>query len=65
MAVAEKKLAVVKHEEFCLPRPNADSPRIEGFVAYQDAATGRSVPAAFVTRCLECGATTYERTGDG
>jgi len=51
----------IRHEEFCLPRPGEKAPRVEGFVAYSDdAATNRSKPAAFVTRCLECGAAHYE-----
>ncbi len=51
----------LRHEEFCLPRPGAQEPRVEGFVAYaDDAESGRSRPAAFVTRCLECGAAKYD-----
>jgi hypothetical protein len=50
----------VHHEDFCLPRPGEKEPRIEGFVAYEDdAQTGRTRPAAAVTRCLECGAASY------
>lgn len=51
----------VRHEHFCLPRPDQEAPRIEGFVAYVDTDAGRSEPALYVTRCLECGAATYER----
>jgi hypothetical protein len=51
----------IRHEEFCLPRPGEKEPRVEGFVAYaDDAQTGRSRPAAFVSRCLECGAAVYD-----
>lgn len=51
----------IRHEAFCLPRPEAEEPRVEGFVAYtDDAGTGRSRAAAFVTRCLECGAAAYD-----
>jgi hypothetical protein len=49
----------LRHEEFCLPRPGADKPRVEGFLAYTDDPAGLSRPAMFVTRCLECGAATY------
>lgn len=55
----------VRHEEFCLPRPGAKEPRLEGFTAYEDdARSGRTRPAAFVTRCLECGAAAYKRQTD-
>ena len=50
----------VRHEDFCLPRPDEKEVRLEGFVAYEDdAQTGRTRPAAAVTRCLECGAASY------
>ena len=53
--------SAIRHEEFCLPRPDETGPRIEGFVAYEDdAQTGRTRPAAVVTRCLECGAASYK-----
>lgn len=61
MPAAVRKLAAVAHEHFCLPRPEADQPRLEGFVAYEDEPSGRSRPVAFVTRCLECGAATYQK----
>jgi hypothetical protein len=55
----------IRHEEFCLPRPGAGEPRVEGFIAYEDdAQTGRTRPAAVVTRCLECGAASYKRQTD-
>jgi hypothetical protein len=51
-------LEEVRHEYFCLPQEGADAPRIEGYPYYvDDPATGRSVPAVYVTRCVECGAT--------
>lgn len=53
--VLDSKLLI--HERFCLPRPDEEAPRIEGFVAYVDGPNGFSVPHTFVTRCLECGAT--------
>jgi hypothetical protein len=54
----------VQHEVFCLPRPGKEKVRIEGFVAYEDDAAGRTRPAAFVTRCLECGAASYRPLGN-
>jgi hypothetical protein len=52
----------VRHEEFCLPRPGADAPRLERFVAFaDDPKTGKSAPTHNVTRCLECGAATYQQ----
>ena len=54
----------VRHEEFCLPRPGEDKPRIEGFVAYEDTTAGRSRPAMDVTRCIECGAASYRPKSD-
>ncbi len=52
----------VRHEEFCLPRPDATEPRVEIFPYLQDnPATGRSTKTHTVTRCLECGAAHYER----
>lgn len=54
----------VRHEEFCLPRPGADEPRIESFPYYgDDAATGRSRITHRITRCMECGASHYEQIG--
>lgn len=52
----------LRHEEFCLPRPGADSPRIESYVHYDDdPKSGRSRPTHDVTRCLECGAANYSQ----
>lgn len=62
--VQVRKLAAVQHEHFCLPRPDSKEPRLEGYVSYEDDAAGKSRPAAFVTRCLECGAVHYEREKD-
>ena len=58
-AVIDEK--ALHHEEFCLPRPGESKPRLEGYVAYRDGEGGRSVPTAFVTRCLECGVAAYKR----
>ncbi len=52
----------VRHEEFCLPRPDATTPRIETYPYLQDdPETGRAMQTHTVTRCLECGAANYER----
>ena len=62
-AVQSKPESKIRHEEFCLPRPGADEPRVESYSPLgDDLATGRSRPVAVVTRCVECGATHYERT---
>lgn len=51
----------IRHEEFCLPRPGQQSPRIESYVhSDDDPQTGRSRPTHDVTRCLECGAANYQ-----
>lgn len=51
----------VRHEDFCKPRPGLDEPRIESYVHMgDDPKTGRSAPTHDVTRCLECGAATYQ-----
>ena len=49
----------VRHEAFCLPRPNEQAPRIESYVALSDDPGGRSRPTHDVVRCLECGAASY------
>ncbi len=50
----------VRHEEFCLPRPEEIEPRLETFPYLQDnPTTGRSTKTHTVTRCLECGASSY------
>ena len=54
----------IRHEEFCLPRPDAEAARVESFPYYtDDAATGRSRITHRVTRCLECGAAHYQQIG--
>lgn len=54
----------IRHEEFCLPRPGAEEPRIESFPYYaDDMATGRSRVTHRVTRCQECGAAHYDPIG--
>lgn len=59
-SVADK----VRHEEFCLPRPGEEQPRLEQFTAYgDDPGTGRSRATHKVTRCLECGAAHYQQIG--
>jgi len=62
-AVQSKAQSKLRHEEFCLPRPGSDEPRVESYPYLDDdVATGRSRPVAVVTRCIECGATQYDRT---
>ncbi len=52
----------LRHEDFCLPRPDETAVRIETFPYLQDdPATGRATKTHTVTRCLECGAANYER----
>lgn len=54
----------IRHEEFCLPRPGSDAPRIETYPAFvDDPKTGKSRPTHDVTRCIECGAATYRERG--
>lgn len=63
MPVAQSKSeSKIRHEEFCLPRPGEDGPRVESYSHLgDDPTTGRSRPIARVTRCLECGATHYDK----
>lgn len=63
MPVAQSKPdSKIRHEEFCLPRPGADGPRVESYpYLADDVASGRSRPVATVTRCIECGATHYDQ----
>jgi hypothetical protein len=59
-----KSPSKVRHEEFCLPRPGAQEPRMEAFPYYSDdPGTGRSRVTHRVDRCLECGAATYTPIG--
>ena len=54
----------IRHEEFCLPRPNADAPRLEEYPQHgDDPVTGRSRVTHRVTRCMECGAAHYLTIG--
>jgi len=62
-AVQSKPVDKIRHEEFCLPRPGEDGPRVESYSYLEDdLKSGRSRPVAQVTRCIECGATQYDRT---
>lgn len=57
-ATVEQTTPRIAHEEFCLPRPDEDGPRIESYSATGDDVNGR--PRTLnVTRCVECGAATY------
>lgn len=53
-----KPLPRIAHEEFCLPRPENDEPRLEQYTAIGDDSKGHE-RALTVTRCIECGAATY------
>ncbi len=48
-----------EHEPFCLPRPGADTPRIEKYSAYRYSEQGHAVSTIQVVRCQECGAASY------
>lgn len=64
VAAAPVATDTLRHESFCLPRPELTAPRIEGFVHYiDDPASGRSRPSHNVKRCLECGAADYQPIG--
>lgn len=56
-----------RHEDFCLPRPGEDAPRIETYrVPIYDGGAGvYPTGSTEVCRCIECGAATYngERRG--
>ena len=63
-AVATENAPKIRHEEFCLPRPGAEAPRVESYKAYtDDPGTGRSTATHTVHRCLECGAAHYQQIG--
>lgn len=49
----------ISHEHFCMPRPDATEPRIEGFWAARVDRNGVESGRIRVTRCLECGAARY------
>lgn len=54
----------LRHEVFCLPRPGAVEPRIEQYPHVDDdPQTGRSRATHNVTRCIECGAASYQPIG--
>jgi len=53
---------MVEHAEYCLPRPGATEPRMEGYSATRYGANGITVAGSSVVhRCIECG----NRTVDG
>lgn len=59
---ATTEVRALRHEEFCLPRPGEQAPRIERFTATSDdPTTGKSIPTHDVMRCLECGAANYKQ----
>lgn len=53
-------LPFMVHEHFCQPTAGRDAIRVEQFIAYADAPSGRSEPAKRVTRCQECGVARYD-----
>ena len=64
MPAAVANASKVRHEDFCTPRPGAEGPRLESYLAYgDDPGTGRSHPTHKVERCLECGAANYQQIG--
>ncbi len=52
--------SMLAHEHFCQPTGDREEIRVEDYISYADDGDGRSVPAKLVTRCLECGAATYQ-----
>lgn len=62
--ITEPLSVPIRHEEFCLPRPGEDKPRLEEYpYLNDDPATGRSYITHKVTRCMECGASHYLKIG--
>ncbi len=53
----------ILHQQFCLPRPGEDEPRIESYQAERTGPDGLTVTARpTITRCLECGSMTIDGT---
>lgn len=52
--------AGIEHEEFCLPRPDEDRPRIESYRGERSNEHGVVVARPLVQRCLDCGAQTVD-----
>jgi hypothetical protein len=49
------------HDDFCLPRPGEDEPRIETYPVPRYGEDGKpQVGAVLVRRCVECGNATYD-----
>ncbi len=64
MTAPTKTAPKLRHEEFCLPRPGADAPRIESYPFYSDGqAGGRPAVTHIITRCIECGAQNNNEIG--
>ena len=49
---------LIEHEEFCLPRPGYDNPRVEQYVQSVDV-EGQAPRRILTVRCQECGGTNY------
>jgi len=51
----------LKHEDFCLPRPGLDEPRVESYYATSYADDGITIAGNIrVVRCCECAAASYD-----
>ncbi len=49
-----------EHEEFCLPHPGEDAPRVETSAASRYDEQGFVVGTVQVRRYMDCGAATYD-----
>ena len=64
MTAPTKTTVKIRHEEFCLPRPDQDGARIESYLFYGDDPSGAVSKATHrITRCIECGAQTNTQIG--
>lgn len=51
----------LKHEDFCLPRPDEPQVRIESYPVDKYGPDGvKKIGTVQVVRCIECGAATYD-----
>ncbi len=49
-----------QHEEFCLPRPGEDAPRVESYGLDRENDHGQVIATVRCVRCQECGAISYD-----
>lgn len=64
MSAPTKPRPAVRHEEFCGAVVAGDEPRMESYqYLADDPATGRGRATHHVTRCIDCGATSYKQIG--